>query len=103
MNIIEARTFINSDPKELVFEAFKDRALSQTFINIKDNFDKAIWNIEFHDYGIILLIDIKVYICGKETFLRLRIKNPSFMEMHFTQFVVKKRIKKIVKLLGLIL
>jgi hypothetical protein len=101
MNILEARTYINLDPKELVFEAFKDRALFQAIFNINDNFDKAIWSIEFHDYHKFLIIDIKVYIHGKETFLRLKITNPSFMEMHFTQFVVKKRIKKIVELLGL--
>jgi len=101
MNILEARTFINLDPKELVFEAFKDRALFQTIFNINDNFDKAIWSIEFHDYHKSLIIKIKIYIFGKETFLSLKISNPSFMEMHFTQFVIKKRIKKIVELLGL--
>ena len=109
MNIYEAKTFIFNfgfTPKEYVFDAFKDRALFQTLFLINNNlkefsFHLVNWKIEHNKYAKAIFITLQTSEAGKLTELKLRIFNPNFFEIHFTKYVIKKRIKLLVKLFGL--
>lgn len=108
MNICEAKTFIffGFTPKEYTFDAFNDRALFQTLFLINDNLKEfslhsVNWKIEYNEYAKAIFITLQTSEAGKLTELKLRIFNPTFFEIHFTKYVIKKRIKLLVKLLGL--
>lgn len=101
MNILKAKTFIGFNPKEYIFDAFEERALFQTLFVINNNFKEIYWKIEHNKYAKIMFITLQASEAGKLTELKLRIFNPNFFEIYFTTYVIKKRIKLLVKLLGL--
>ena len=101
MNILKAKTFIGFNPKEYTFDAFEERALFQTLFVINNNFGEIFWKIEHNKYVKVMFITLQASEAGKLTELKLRIFNPSFFEIYFTKYVIKKRIKLLVKLLGL--
>jgi hypothetical protein len=101
MNILKAKTFIGFNPKEYNFDAFEERALFQTLFVINNNLKEINWKIEHNKYARVMFITLQTSEAGKLTELKLRIFNPNFFEIHFTKYVIKKRIKLLVKLLGL--
>jgi hypothetical protein len=101
MNILKAKTFIGFNSKEYTFDAFEERGLFQTLFVINNNFGKIYWKIEHNKYAKAIFITLQTSEAGKLTELELRIFNPNFFEIYFTKYVIKKRIKLLVKLLGL--